>query len=236
MASAEPSVGSVPAPTSSSSTSVAGPAASTKRTTLRRWLEKVDSDCAMLCSSPMSAMTRRKTGRRAPSAAGTRSPAWCMSASRPSVLSADRLAAGVRPGDDQGAVAEPIAEAQVDGDGARRPAADGARRAARPRPSDRRRAHGVHPRRRAARVPSTGRLAPGRRELARSDSLRASTSRDSSSRIRSSSRCGASDASVQALLRSTTVSGSMKSVAPDALWSWTMPLTLPLASARIGIT
>ena len=28
-----------------------------------------------------------KTGSRAPSAAGTRSPAWCMSASRPSVLS-----------------------------------------------------------------------------------------------------------------------------------------------------
>ena len=86
MARADPSAGSVPAPTSSSRTSVAGPAASTKRTTLRRWLEKVDSDWAMLCSSPMSAMTRLKTGSRAPSAAGTRSPAWCMSARRPSVF------------------------------------------------------------------------------------------------------------------------------------------------------
>ncbi len=87
MARAEPSVGSVPAPTSSSSTRVPGPAASTKRTTLRRWLEKVESDCAMLCSSPMSAITRPKTGSRAPPAAGTRRPAWCMSDSRPSVLS-----------------------------------------------------------------------------------------------------------------------------------------------------
>ena len=87
MASADPSVGSVPAPISSSSTSVPGPAAATKRTTLRRWLEKVESDWAMLCSSPMSAITRRKTGSRAPSAAGTRRPAWCISASRPSVLS-----------------------------------------------------------------------------------------------------------------------------------------------------
>ncbi len=69
-----------------------------------------------------------------------------------------------------------------------------------------------------------------------SDSARASTARDSSSRIRSSSRSSASVASVHALLSSTTVSGSMNSVAPDELWSCTIPLTLPFASARIGMT
>ena len=39
-----------------------------------------------------------------------------------------------------------------------------------------------------------------------------------------------------ALLSSTTAIGSMNSVAADALWSWTMPGTRPLASARMGIT
>ena len=62
------------------------PASPTKRTMLRRWLENVESDWAMLCSSPMSAITRRYTGSRAPAAAGTRRPDWCMRASRPSVL------------------------------------------------------------------------------------------------------------------------------------------------------
>ena len=49
------------------------------------WPENVDSDCAIDCSSPMSANTSRKMGRRLPGAAGMCSPAWCMSASRPSV-------------------------------------------------------------------------------------------------------------------------------------------------------
>ena len=41
---------------------------------------------------------------------------------------------------------------------------------------------------------------------------------------------------VQVLFSSTTVSGSTNRVAPDALWSWTIPFSCPFASARIGIT
>ena len=64
-ASAEPSVGSVPAPSSSRSTSVPSPASPTMRMIVRRWPLNVESDCATDCSSPMSARTSRKTGRRA---------------------------------------------------------------------------------------------------------------------------------------------------------------------------
>ena len=86
-ASAEPSVGSVPAPSSSSRISVPGPAASTIRVIERRWPENVESDWAIDCSSPMSANTSRRIGSREPAAAGTWRPAWCMSASSPSVRS-----------------------------------------------------------------------------------------------------------------------------------------------------
>ena len=99
-----------------------------------------------------------------------------------------------------------------------------------------RRAHGVHLRAEPrARHPQVG---PGQRleAVARATARDASTAADSSSRMRSSSRCSARVASVQALFSSTTVSGSTKSVAPEALWSWTIPLTRPLASARIGMT
>ena len=57
----------------------------------RRWPENVDSDWAIDCSSPMSANTSRSTGSTEPASAGTWSPAWCMSASRPSVRSATVL-------------------------------------------------------------------------------------------------------------------------------------------------
>ncbi len=86
-ASAEPSVGSVPAPSSSSSTSVPRPADSTIRVIERRWPENVERLCAIDCSSPMSAKTSRKTGSREPASAGTWSPAWCIRASSPSVRS-----------------------------------------------------------------------------------------------------------------------------------------------------
>ena len=56
-ASADPSVGSVPAPSSSSRTSVPGPAASTILVIERRWPENVDRLWATDCSSPISAKT-----------------------------------------------------------------------------------------------------------------------------------------------------------------------------------
>ena len=52
------------------------------------WAENVLRLASMDCSSPMSAKTERKTGRRDPSAAGMRRPACAISASRPAVFSA----------------------------------------------------------------------------------------------------------------------------------------------------
>ena len=57
----------------------------------RRWPENVERHWAMDCSSPMSANTSPNTGSREPASAGTWSPAWCISASRPSVRSATVL-------------------------------------------------------------------------------------------------------------------------------------------------
>ncbi len=57
MASAAPSVGSVPAPSSSNSTSDCGVTLFNISTMLVMWEEKVDSDCSMDCSSPISANT-----------------------------------------------------------------------------------------------------------------------------------------------------------------------------------
>ena len=90
-ASAEPSVGSVPAPSSSSRTSVSGPARATIRMIERRWPRNVDSDWATDCSSPMSAKTSPNTGRRVPASAGTCSPDWCIRLSRPRVRRATVL-------------------------------------------------------------------------------------------------------------------------------------------------
>ena len=63
--------------------------------------EKVESDCSRLCSSPMSASTSSKTGSCDPSPAGMCRPAWAMTASSPTVLSATVLPPVFGPGDDQ---------------------------------------------------------------------------------------------------------------------------------------
>ena len=60
MASAAPSVGSVPAPSSSNSARDLGVTFFRMSTMLVMWEEKVDSDCSMDCSSPMSANTSSK--------------------------------------------------------------------------------------------------------------------------------------------------------------------------------
>ena len=49
--------------------------------------EKVDNDCSMLCSSPISTSTRLKTDSSLLSAHGTRSPHIAIRVSKPSVLS-----------------------------------------------------------------------------------------------------------------------------------------------------
>ena len=112
-ASADPSVGSVPAPSSSSSTRQPGPAPSTMRTIERRWPLNVDSDCATDCSSPMSANTSRKTGRTLPVGGRHVEPRLVHQRQQADGPERDRLAAGVGTGDDdRGVVA---AQAHVDG-------------------------------------------------------------------------------------------------------------------------
>ena len=64
----------------------------------------------------------------------------------------------------------------------------------------------------------------------------AATTAESSSRMRSTSAPSASCASRHALPSSTATSGSTNSVWPLPEASWTMPLTWPRASDRIGIT
>ena len=61
----------------------------------------VESDCSMLCSSPMSAKTASKTGRRVSSSGGNREACLRHQAEQPGRLERDGLAAGVRAGDQQ---------------------------------------------------------------------------------------------------------------------------------------
>ena len=91
MPSAPPSTGSVPAPTSSSSTSAGSASDRSIWTMFVMCHEKVLRLAAIDCSSPMSANTDRNTGSRDPCSAGTCSPACAISASRPAVLSATVL-------------------------------------------------------------------------------------------------------------------------------------------------
>ena len=158
------------------------------RTIERRWPLNVESDCATDCSSPMSAKTSRKTGSRLPGAAGTCSPDWCISASRPSGPQRDGLAARVGAGDDERRVV--AAEADVDGHDIAPTDPGGAPTAAPPLAASRS----------SARAPSQllgeprlGRpeveLRPAPRASRRRASACVATSPESSSRMRSSSTC-----------------------------------------------
>ena len=86
VARAAPSTGSVPAPSSSNSTRLWLSAARKMRMILVMWAEKVDRDCSMLCSSPMSARMWRYTATRLPSPAGIISPHMAIRVNRPMVL------------------------------------------------------------------------------------------------------------------------------------------------------
>ena len=91
MPSAPPSTGSVPEPTSSSSTSAGSTRLRSMAAMLVTCQEKVLRLAAIDCSSPMSANTDWNTGRREPSATGMCSPAWAIKASSPAVLIATVL-------------------------------------------------------------------------------------------------------------------------------------------------
>ena len=86
IASAAPSVGSVPAPSSSKRQRESGSAFAMISTMFFMWEEKVERLCSMLCSSPMSAKTSLNTGMREFTAAGMCMPDWPMRASRPTVF------------------------------------------------------------------------------------------------------------------------------------------------------
>jgi len=86
-ANAEPSCGSVPAPSSSNSTKLRWFARLRMRTICIMCPENVERDCSMDCSSPISANTSLKTLRREPDCAGICKPDCAMSTSKPTVLS-----------------------------------------------------------------------------------------------------------------------------------------------------
>jgi hypothetical protein len=211
----------------------AGPAASTIRVIERRWPENVDRLWAIDCSSPMSAKTSRKTGRREPASAGMCRPAWCMSASRPSVRRRDGLAAVFGPGDDQRreAVAEPdvdrhdasreagVAGAEEDDLRARRRLGAGPVHVGR---ETRLRGPEVEAGERRQRLPERGGVGRDQRGQLVEDPLDLLPLRD----LRLAPGVAELDA----------ISGSTKSVEPLPDVSWTMPLTRDLASALTGTT
>ena len=86
IASAAPSVGSVPAHNSSNSTRERSPAWLKIRIMLVIWEEKVLSDCSMLCSSPISAKTSSKIPSSERSEAGIWSPACPIKVKSPTVF------------------------------------------------------------------------------------------------------------------------------------------------------
>ncbi len=75
----------------------------------------MDSDWAMLCSSPMSAYDLGEDRQPRSVGGGHAQPGLVHEGQQAEGLEGHRLATGVRAGDDQGAVAEPLAQAQVDG-------------------------------------------------------------------------------------------------------------------------
>ncbi len=85
-ASAAPSTGSVPAPNSSIKISVRSSASRSIETIFVMCAENVDSDCSILCSSPMSASTFPNTDTRELSDAGIYNPHAAISVKSPSVL------------------------------------------------------------------------------------------------------------------------------------------------------
>ena len=91
IARAPPSLGSVPVPASSSSTSDGVVSALSIDTMFAMCPEKVLRLCAIDCSSPMSANTLCSTGTWLPSAAGISSPDCAIIGSRPAVFSATVL-------------------------------------------------------------------------------------------------------------------------------------------------
>ena len=89
--SAPPSAGSVPAPTSSSSTSAGSARPRSIDTTLVMCAENVLRLAEIDCSSPMSAKRLLKTGSLVPLSAGRCSPACAIAANSPAVFSATVL-------------------------------------------------------------------------------------------------------------------------------------------------
>ncbi len=87
IARAAPSTGSVPAPSSSIRIRLFSSAFSIIFIIFVIWAEKVESDCSMLCSSPISAKTLSKIETSLFSETGIKRPHIAMRVSSPTVLS-----------------------------------------------------------------------------------------------------------------------------------------------------
>ncbi len=247
VASAPPSFGSVPVPTSSSSTSAGNASSRSIDTMLAMCPENVLRLAAIDCSSPMSAKTERNTGSVA-AAAGTCSPACAISASRPAVLIATVLPPVLGPVISRtrvgGSITMSVGTTSAGPAAKSPPSASSSRsrtarissgcRAARssrrpsiatsgatPLTSDPKRDFACSVSRSMA-TPSEASTSSGR---ARNASVNASRMRRTSSRSRSS-------ISTMSLLISTVADGSRNRLAPLADPPWTMPGTLPRCSVR----
>ena len=233
-ASAEPSVGSVPAPSSSSRTSVSGSGRLDDpgdRAQVTRERRQALGDRLLVADVGEDVAEHRQ----ARAGLGRDVEAGLVhEREQAERAQGDRLAARVRPGHHERRVA--IAEPDVDRhDPPAQPGVAGAR-AGRPRAGRPSRPGWRPSPRPGAPWPPTGRTGPARRATRAAGRRCAATSADSSSRIRSISSRSATWASRQALPSSTATSGSTNRVWPLPDASWTIPFTRLRASALTGTT
>ena len=218
--SAPPSIGSVPEPTSSSSTSAGTARPRSIAAMLVMCAEKVLRLASIDCSSPMSAKTRSE--HRQPRSVGRRNPQPRLRHQRQQSgrLERNRLAAGVRPGDQQ----QRRRRDDLDRDRHRAPSpADAAPPAARTRrrstaPARRRRST-----RKSARAPAARRARWPRRPSGCRSAARARNASVSASRMRRTSSASCSSSATMSLLISTVLSGSRNRLAPLVDAPCTMP-------------
>ena len=231
---AAPSVGSVPAPSSSKSTRSRGVTAFMISTMLVMWPEKVDRLCSMLCSSPISAYTWSNTLSVVPRLAGTCRPLCAISVSSPTVFSVTVLPPVLGPVTIRVVKSSPIHRSQ-------------GTTVSRGISGCRARTRRMCPRSfMCGRMPSMSRLrAPLANMKSRSArmlmfrpiiSLCAPTWALRSARMRSISSRSFAVHCFRSLPSSTTAIGSMNSVAPVLLWSCTRPGTNWRNSCFTGIT
>ena len=115
MARAAPSVGSVPAPSSSKRQRESASACFRMETMLVMWEEKVLRLCSMLCSSPISAKNLPEHGKPGPVLGRDMKAGLSHQAEQSRGFQGNRFSARIRPGDDEKVIIP--AQTDIDGNG-----------------------------------------------------------------------------------------------------------------------